>query len=126
MNTLQRAIEIEKMIHEKVSKDIHVGVGIYSYTEGTKYIHMIHKNSKDAFNLHEMTDEMILEKAKELCEPSFTKISTVCMGLIGKEVWVNKEIPIVIDSIGRNDDGYNIVTSIDGKAYNADNLYIKE
>ena len=125
MKALQRAIEIEEMIHEKVSKDIYVGVGINGYNERTKYIYMYHINDKNYFGLEKMKDSQILSKAKELCESNFTKISTVCLDLIGKEVYIDKEIPIVIKGISKDESGNNIVTSDTGKTFSADSLYLK-
>ena len=125
MKALQRAIEIEEMIHKEVSEDIYVGVGINNHETGDKYIYMTHKNGKDMFNLISKTDEEILEEAKLLCEPTYIRITSVCLDLIGKEVYIDKEIPIVVKSISKNESGNNIVTSDTGKTFSADSLYLK-
>ena len=121
MTTLERATKIENMLPD----NIRVGVGISDYAEGTQFIFMQHKNGRDAYGLHDKTDEEILKEAKELSEPRYTKITTVCLNIIGKEIWVDKKIPIVIVSIARDSEGNNSVTSAEGKTYLADNLYIK-
>ena len=126
MNELERAVELEKMIHEKVSEDIYVGVGVSRPVKGTKFIHMVHKNGKDVFSLHEMTDEEILEKAEELSKSIFIKIETICMDLIGKEVWVNKEKPVFVRGLYKNNEDEYIIETTTGNIYLVDDLYIKE
>ena len=125
MNILERAAKLQDEIHENITKDILVGVGVDNYNTLTNYMYMKHRNGKNAFNLQKKTDKEILEIAIKMCEPNYTKITTICLDIIGKEVYVDKEIAITINSISRDSEGNNIVTSFDGISYNADNLYIR-
>ena len=126
MNTLERATKLQELIHKEFTTDILVGVGVENYSTLTNYMYMRHRNGREAFNLGGLTDIQILERAVELCEPSYTKITTICLDLIGKEIYVDKKIPITVNSFARDSEGNNIVTSTDGRTYSAENLYIKE
>jgi len=67
----------------------------------------------------------IIAIAKEMEEAAWIKIETVCMNLIGKKVWVDKEIEVTIKSIS-GDTGKVEVLTTSGRTYSADNLWIKE
>jgi hypothetical protein len=125
VNNLKRAVKLQDEIHENVTKDILVGVGVDSAARKSTYIYMKHANGREAFSLTDMTDKEVLKKAKELCKATFTKVTTLCLDIIGEEVWIDKETPITINSIARDSEGNNIVTTTTGKTYSADNLYIK-
>ena len=55
---------------------------------------------------------------------SWTHIETVCLQIVGTEVWVDQEIPITVASVGGNEDGTH-VTSTTGRTYSTNNLWLR-
>ena len=66
----------------------------------------------------------IIYLAKGLEEPKFVKLEDICMSLIRKTVWVDKEVKIIVTSIGADMNGA-FVKSESGKPYNIRNLWIE-
>ena len=55
---------------------------------------------------------------------SWTHIETVCLQIVGTEVWVDQEIAITVASVGGNEDGTH-VTSTTGRTYSTTNLWLR-
>ena len=100
------------------SRDIVVGMNRHTRT----YIVLFYKN-KTAFP--DDTVESIQSKCRELLKDKFIKLDTICMNIIGSTIYVDKDIEIVVSSMGGNDEG-TCVKSSSGRTYGVDNLWIKE
>jgi len=66
----------------------------------------------------------IIYLAKGLEEPKLVKLDNICMSLVGETVWVDKEVEIVVTSIGADVNG-TFVKSESGRTYNTNNLWIE-
>ena len=93
------------------------------------YYYMVNiDNSKDAFGIASLVEagdlDGLISEASKLKIKEFIKIEIICTDLIGKKVWVDKEIPITISEINIST-GNSTVISTKGRTYSTDNLWIE-
>ncbi len=91
----------------------------------TYYMHC-YTNGREEFNLKlEDGIDKLIKIGWELKSPEWVNITTVCIDMIGKELWVDKMKPIIVETVAMGTDYTNIV-STDGDIYEADDLWMKE
>ena len=111
-------LEHMQNIVEMYSKDIMVGINKHTRV----YIVLFYKNKTE---FPDNTVESIQKCCRRLLKDKFTKLTTICIGIIGTTVYIDKEIEIVVSSLDGNDEG-TFVKSTTGRTYGVDNLWIKE
>ena len=116
MNALEKAIKLQRRLNA-LDLDIYVGV-LASKSYETKRIEqsLYLKNNVDKgeYNLENKSIEEIIEIAKELAKPTFINLGnkSVCIQLLGKTVYINKEEPKTVKAI-----------TVDGLVMTDDNIY---
>jgi len=109
---------------ESLGLSARINVPMNNYTSYA-YMKSI-KTSREDFSIN-IKDPLrdIIAKAKEMEKPNWVKIETVCMDLIGKTVYVDKEIEVEIVTISGTEKGIHIITT-NGRTFSVENLWIKE
>ena len=118
---MTRALDLNyKLLDEDI--DVVVLVGGHSPTRPFMYL----RSSKDTvFDIElENTDQEIINKARLLVESKFTRLETVCVNIIGKQIYLDRDMRFFVETITKD----GIVCSRYGQTYtlNTNNLYIKE
>jgi len=118
---MTRALELNyKLMDENI--DVVVLLGSSGYTRPFMYL----KSAKySAFDIAlGSTDQEVIEKAKLLVEPKFIRLETVCISIIGEQVYLDKDMCFFVEAITKD----GIVCSRYGETYTLlnNNLYIKE
>ena len=85
-------------------------------------------NGKDEFGITDLVKkgdlDGLISAAYKTKKVEYSRINTICMDLIGKEVWVDKEILITVAEIKATEEG-TIIVSTNGRTYNSDSLWIE-
>jgi hypothetical protein len=118
---MTRALDLNyKLMEEDI--EVVVLLGSTGYTRPFMYL----KSAKDsAFDIAlDSTDQEVINKAKLLVEPKFIRLKTVCVNIIGEQVYLDKDMCFFVEAITKE----GIVCSRYGETYTlrTDNLYIKE
>ena len=116
-------LNYEEMTNIVKNIDIGFTVGI-SYT-GDKHYYVITSPRGD--NIFPGNEESINDLNRDLLKailPRWTKLTNACMSIIGTEVWIDKEIPIVVTGMKATLNGV-VVSTVD-RTYNITSLWIKE
>jgi len=69
-------------------------------------------------------DELLKMAWIQKARIKWTHIETVCLQIVGTEVWVDQEIAITVASVGGDEDGTH-VTSTTGRTYSTNNLWLR-
>ena len=108
LQTQQRRAAAINDILESMGLSARVNISMGKYTSDT-YIKSI-KTGKEDFTI-DIEDPLrdIITKAKEMAKTNWVKIETICTGLKGKTVYVDKEIEVVISTISGTEKGIHII-----------------
>jgi len=118
----ERALRLQRRL-SAIDDRLVVGVGTgYCNNEPFMYCSMKGSNDRSIHGLTRMDDNSIIKESKQLLEPIFTPISKLCVDLIGKKVYLNKEKELVVKSITSK----TTIEATDGEIYLVKNLYLKD
>ncbi len=103
------------------------GVKLYLTTghNGNEFYFMYCEDTdKNIHALKSLDMDYLIKKAWEAKRVSWIKMNGVCNDAVGNIVYIDKEIPVVVDRINICSQGIKIVT-IEGETYDSDNLWIR-
>ena len=103
------------------------GLG-YSYSSSAYLTlnYILRRTSRNDITFPNWSDpiDSIIEQAKQLCEPTFTKVDKVCFNMLSSEFWLDKEHLVTVEAITA--DGINIQHGALTLTVDANRLWIKE
>ena len=119
----ERALRLQRRL-SAIDDRLLIGVGTGYYNK-EPYMYCALKGSYDK-SVHGLIriddDSKVIEESKKLLEPTFTPIRTLCVNLIGKKVYLDKEKEVVVKSITSK----TTIEATDGETYLVKNLYLKD
>ena len=112
-----------------ILKNLVGGVKIYIICSSSKpnyeYSYMqLKDSSKTAYNIESMTINQLIKAAWKLKTPKWVKLNTVCVDLVGRDVWFNKEHKFTVKAVAISKDDTTVYMT-DGTSYTNENLWIK-
>ena len=110
--------------------NVRIYEGIHQQDANKPYYYIINlDNGKDQFGITELVEagdlDGLISAAYKTKSPELLRVRTVCMNLIGREVWVDRETIITVESITGTKDEVKVL-STSGRTYSANNLWIEE
>ena len=110
--------------------NVRIYEGIHQQSANEPYYYIINlDNGKDQFGIAELVEagdlDGLISAAYETKKLELIRVKAVCMNLIGREVWVDRETIITVESITGTKDEVKVL-STSGRTYSANNLWITE
>ena len=112
-----------------ILKNLVGGVKIYTLCSSTapnyEYSYMQLANSiKTDYDVDGKSIDQLIKAAWKLKTPKWVKLGTVCIDLVGRDVWFNKEHKFTVKAVAISKDDTTVYMT-DGTSYSNKNLWIK-